>query len=175
MEGSRWQVGNGRTIEVATHVWLPHAPIFLQEPTLNMWVCELIDEDTRHWDRGKVLATFAQKTCEEILATPLNNVNPRDVLVWKENRAKKFTVRTAYRIAVRLRNPNYTEHSSAQSHGPTWRKIWRLNVPPKVRTFLWRACSNCLPTKENLLKRRVKGEAKCEICCQKPETASHVL
>ena len=151
------------------------APIFLREPTLNMRVCELIDEDTRQWDRGKVLATFAQKTCEEILATPLNNVNSRDVLVWKENRAKKFTVRTAYRIAVRLRNPNYTEHSSAQSHRPTWRKIWRLNVPPKVRTFLWRACSNCLPTKENLLKRRVKVEAKCEICCQKPETASHVL
>ena len=62
MEGSRWQVGDGRTIEVATHVWLPHTPIFLQEPTLNMRVCELIDEDTRQWDRGKVLATFAQKT-----------------------------------------------------------------------------------------------------------------
>ena len=111
MEGSRWQVGDGRTIEVATHVWLPHTPIFLREPTLNMRVCELIDEDTRQWDRGKVLATFAQKTCEEILATPLNNVNSRDVLVWKENRAKKFTVRTAYRIAVRLKNPSYGEHS----------------------------------------------------------------
>lgn len=36
MEGSRWQVDDGRTIEVAKHVWLPHAPIFLQEPTLNM-------------------------------------------------------------------------------------------------------------------------------------------
>ena len=97
------------------------------------------------------------------------------MLVWKENRAKKFTVRTAYHIAVRLKNPSYAEHSSAQSHGPTWGKIWRLNVPPKVRTFSWRACSNCLPTKENLLKRRVKVEAKCEICCQKPETTSHVL
>ena len=66
MEGSRWQVGDGRTIEVATHVWLPHAPIFLQEPTLNMRVCELIDEDTRQWDRGKVLATFTQKTWGDI-------------------------------------------------------------------------------------------------------------
>ena len=76
------------------------APIFLREPTLNMRVCELIDEDTRQWDRGKVLATFAQKTCEEILATPLNNVNSRDVLVWKENRAKNSAHRVPYRCPL---------------------------------------------------------------------------
>nr|POF00833.1 uncharacterized protein CFP56_73704 [Quercus suber] len=101
---------------------------------------QLTYEDKRQWDRGKVLATFAQKTCEEILGMPLNNVNSRDVLVWKENRAKKFTMRTAYRIAVRLKNPSYAEHSLAQSHGPTWRKIWRLNVPPKLAT-----CSGSVP------------------------------
>ena len=165
-------MGDGRTIEVAKHVWLPHAPIFLQEPTLNMRVCELIDEDTGQWDRGKVFTTFAQRTCEEILETPLNNVNSRDVLVWQENKAKKFTVRTAYRVAVRTKNPmlvHDVEPRSAPRSAP-----W-LNVPPKVRTFLWRACSNCIPTKENLLKRRARVEAKCEICCQKPETASHVL
>lgn len=66
-----------------------------------------------------MFATFAQRTCEEILANPLDNVNSRDVLVWKENRAKKFTVRTAYRIVVHLKNPSYAEHSSAQRHGPT--------------------------------------------------------
>nr|XP_023873925.1 uncharacterized protein LOC111986517 [Quercus suber] len=80
-------------------------------------------EDTRQWDRGKVFATFAQRTCEEILEMPLSNVNSRDVLVWQENKAKKFTVRTAYRIAVRMKNPSYEEHSLAQRHGPTWGKI----------------------------------------------------
>ena len=33
MEGSRWQVGDGRTIEVATHVWLPHTSSYLPTGT----------------------------------------------------------------------------------------------------------------------------------------------
>ena len=77
--------------------------------------------------------------------------------VWKENRAKKFTVRTVYLIAVHLKNPSYAEHSSAQCHGPTRGKIWRLNVPPKVRT-LYEGLA--------LTVYRLKVEAKCEICCQ---------
>lgn len=59
MKGSRWQVGNGRTIEVAKHVWLPHAPFFLQEPTLNSQVCELINEDIyKAVGSGKVVCYF---------------------------------------------------------------------------------------------------------------------
>ena len=106
---------------------------------------------------------------------PLNNLNSHDVLVWKENKVNKFLVRTAYRIALCLKNPSYAEHSSVQRHGTTWGKIWWLNVPPNVWTFLWRACSNCLPTRDNLCKRRVKVTARCEICQQHRETVSHVL
>ena len=28
-EGSIWQVGDGRTIEVSTHKWLSHKPVFV--------------------------------------------------------------------------------------------------------------------------------------------------
>ncbi|KAK9993188.1 hypothetical protein SO802_022891 [Lithocarpus litseifolius] len=95
-----------------------------------------------------------------MLVMPLNNINSRDVLLWKENRAKKFLVRTTYRITVHLKNPSNAEHSSAQCHGPTRGKIWGHNVSPKVRTFLWRVCPYCLPTKENLFRRRVRVDAK---------------
>ena len=30
-EGSKWEVGDGRTIGVTTHKWLSHKPIFLGE------------------------------------------------------------------------------------------------------------------------------------------------
>lgn len=36
--------------------------------------------------------------------------------------------------------------------GYLWTQIWSLDVPPKIRTFLWSICQNALPTRENLLE-----------------------
>ena len=41
--------------------------------------------------------------------------------------------------------------------------------------FLWRACSNVLPTRENLHKRRVQVDSHCVICCQQLESVGHLL
>ena len=138
-------------------------------------VCDLIDEDTRQWDRGKLLAIFTDRTRQEILNIPLTNLHSKDTLTWKENRRQKFSVKTAYRVAMQLSNPNWADHSMAREHSLVWNKIWSLNVPPKVRTFLWRACSNCLPTRDNLHRRRVSVEPHCEICQHRSETVSHIL
>ena len=173
--GSRWTIGNGRSISVASSSWLPHSPGFLSTSSQGMKVAELIDNDSRQWDRGKLSTTFDSRTCNTILALPLNNLNSQDKLIWKENRAQKFTVCSAYQVALRLLHPNQAEHSLGQAHGSTWRKIWKLNVPPKVRNFLWRACSGCLPTRENLHKKRVRVDEKCEVCCHHFETICHVL
>ena len=74
-----------------------------------------------------------------------------------------------------LTNPNWAEHSMTREHSLVWNKIWSLNVPSKVRTFLWRACSNYLPTRDNLHWRRVSVESHCKICHHSSETVSHIL
>ena len=58
-EGSRWQVGDGYSIEVFTHPWLSHTPVPLNDAPPDMKVCELIDQDLRQWDRGKIDAMFS--------------------------------------------------------------------------------------------------------------------
>ena len=94
--GSNWRVGNGRTIGVYTHKWLTHKPIPRTEAVLDMRVCELIDKDTQQWDCGKLDAMFSQRTREEILSIPLDHLQSQDMLVWIENAAQKFSVKTAY-------------------------------------------------------------------------------
>ena len=93
------------------------------------------------------------RTRQEILAVPLDHLNSPDTLIWTEIKAAKFTVKTAYRLALCLNMQLWVEHSSSRAFQPAWSKIWTLNVPPKVRMFLWRACSSCLPTRENLHRR----------------------
>ena len=80
-EGSTWQIGDGSRIGVTTYKWLPNAPAFLHEPNAKMKVCELIDQSSRQWDRGKLATTFTPRTCKQILSLPLNQLDSHDTLV----------------------------------------------------------------------------------------------
>lgn len=120
-------------------------------------------------------ALFNRSTCEDILVIPLTQHHAQDSLVWTKKKAQKFSVHSAYQMALRLLYPDTTEHSSTQTQGATWRKIWKLKVPPKVYMFIWRACTNSVPTRDNLSRRRVSVGVECEICYQHPETVTHVL
>ena len=42
-EGSKWKVGDGRTIDISTHNWLSHEPVFLGEQQQGLMVKDLID------------------------------------------------------------------------------------------------------------------------------------
>lgn len=94
-------------------------------------------------------------------------------MIWKENGSQIFTVKIAYRVALWLNNQSWAEHSLARDHRPMWNKIWSLNMPLKVRMFIWRACSNCVPTRDNLHRRRI--DPQCQICHHRAETVSHIL
>ena len=112
-------------------------------------VKDLIDGHTKQWDREKIFDLFAHRTRMEILATALPQDGSQDTLIWKETKSWAFSVKSVYKLAVRIRDTFRGEHSAARRDGSVWRKLWQLNVPPKVRMFLWRACSNILPTREN--------------------------
>lgn len=56
-----------------------------------------------------------------------------------------------------------------------WRKLWNLKVPPKVKNFIWRALTGCLPTKDQLLARRVAVNITCPVCNIDPENVLQTL
>jgi hypothetical protein len=56
-----------------------------------------------------------------------------------------------------------------------WKEMWRLKVPSSTKVFLWRACQNILPTKDNLLKRGVVKEVNCIFCSNNTKTGGHIL
>ena len=174
-EGSKWQVGDGRYINVSTHKWLTHKPIFLGEVQPNRLVKDLIHDATGQWDRDKVFDLFAHKTRMEILQLPLSRLSSRDKLVWKENRSQSFSVETAYQVALCMGQQQRVEHSGLMAERKIWRKLWSLNVPPKVRMFVWRARSNVLQTQDNLYCRKINIDPRCEFCCEHLESAAHLL
>lgn len=89
-------------------------------------------------------------TVAEIQLIKLDATADRDKLIWKENKKGVFSVRSAYRVAIHMRQMEQVEHSLAQRDKSLWNRIWQLQVPPKIKMFVWRACSNILPTRTNL-------------------------
>ena len=107
---------------------------------------------------------------------PLNHSLPEDQIIWVGNKKGEFNVKSAYYIAVRvLETMEEGESSSGDARSPLWKKLWHLNIPPKVRIFAWKMCMNALPTFVNLQRR---GINLCDIflaCGKELESNFHVF
>ncbi|KAK9998721.1 hypothetical protein SO802_018324 [Lithocarpus litseifolius] len=165
---SRNTVGTWKKIQRTTNTTV-------REEWPNLQVGDLIDDRDWEWKRTMIEEIFAPRTCEEIHAIPLSREHTQDTLIWKENWKHEFSVKSAYHVVLRLSKQEVTEHSQAGVDRKLWKKVWKLNVPPKVRTFMWRACADILPTRDNLHRRRVDVDRNCEFFHQQPKTSAHLL
>ena len=56
-----------------------------------------------------------------------------------------------------------------------WKYIWPSQVPGKVRSFIWRATTKCLPTMLALRSKHVEVSTRCPVCNGNPEDTVHAL
>lgn len=90
--------------------------------------------------------------------------------MWAASEDGIFRVRDAYKLAL---NSDQDTASSSGSDN-VWRRIWKLNIPPKAKLFLWRATWDMLPHGANLRKKGIQDVDLCQRCGAL-ETSAHVL
>ncbi|KAK7260532.1 hypothetical protein RIF29_26655 [Crotalaria pallida] len=54
-----------------------------------------------------------------------------------------------------------------------WKALWSLKVHEKVKIFWWRVLHNILPTKDNLLRKKLDIQPGCSRCEEGIETSFH--
>lgn len=86
-----------------------------------------------------------------------------------------FSVKSAYHLASELSRKKSGECSSFSGSHVFWKKIWAIDVPNASKIFLWRACQNLLPTKQNLLRKGVGVDDLCPCYMLEVESVIHVL
>ena len=97
-----------------------------------------------------------------IKSIPIISRLPANKLIWAESPNVHYSVRSVYAVAARLSHPgNFSATSDNSQNQHFWKQIWSLPLPHKIRHFAWRVCRNILPTKVNLMKRKVIQDDIC--------------
>ena len=178
--GMRWRIGDGKSIDIYKDNWLPgkgfakvvspHAPRLE-----GAQVVALINPNTRTWNINLLHQHFLSFESNRIKAIPLCWTDQRDRFIWLDSHNGEYTVRAGYQMLCQEANFSAASSSDSSHQSAFWKSIWKLHVPNKIKCFLWKICSNALPTKVNLKKRKVLEEAKFSTCLLDKETTLHVI
>lgn len=60
-------------------------------------------------------------------------------------------------------------------HYDYFERLSNLQIPNKVKNFVWRACSDSLPTKTQMLKRKVIATGRCPLGNEVGEDLFYIL
>ena len=99
-----------------------------------------------------VQMSFSGIDADAILRTPIRG-RGEDVWAWEPEKHGFYSVKSAYKLLDIARQQLQDEAPVGTSGDDTWRRIWKLDVPHKVKVFWWRVIHEFLPAKQVLHRR----------------------
>ena len=175
-EGLRWRIGDGESVQVFKDPWIPRPTLFRpisrsSSDTANLKVSDLMSPFG--WDKEKLESILLPIDQEMVWSIPLSSRRRPDRWVWHYDGKGRFSVRSAYRVEMDRRCSGST---SGEGLDPFWwGKLWKSQVPNKVKIHVWRAFHDALPTKISLSKRGIEADKFCPLCRDGLEDTSHVF
>jgi hypothetical protein len=183
-EGLVWRVGTGENVNIWNDPWMPvgftRRPITPRGNSILTKVVELIDPGTGWWDEQLVNDLFWPEDAATILATQVDE-NLEDWPTWHFDSKGLFSVKSAYKLAVQIREKEKCRDASGSSlntsHADTlqWEKIWNMEVPNKIKMFVWRLAHNSLPVRCNIRRRGMESDNLCPMCNRFDEDCGHLF
>jgi ribonuclease HI len=179
-EGLIWRIGDGSRVHIWGDKWLPTPTTYcIQSPPKNLapdtMVSELIDRRAGGWKQNLLIENFNKEEVDAIQSIPISLTNQPDKQIWRGTIKGEFTVGSAYHMAKENEANLQAGCSNRSEEGNIWKGIWSSKIPNAVKTFMWRACQNLLPTRENLAKRNIIKDPSCTICGLEIESTEHIL
>ncbi|CAL1371706.1 unnamed protein product [Linum trigynum] len=143
-------------------------------------VSDWMNEDRKSWNTNLIQRHCSSEEADAISRIHIGPAGSKDKWVWKFTTDGAFSVRSAYHeLRKNQRDQILPRPGTHDLNIPTsddcWNWLWSLNLPPKIRFFLWRCIRNALATKLNLHRRRCSPNPKCQLCNAEVETAVHCM
>lgn len=160
---------NGNDVRVWVDKWLPsipsgkHSVLGTVQVSQSLLVKSLICLDNGEWDIDFLKPFMAEAEFEAILEMHIGDPTLRDRLVWPYEKRGTYLVKSGYHWAL-TRNQSQrslNSHTSATILGALWKIVWNLEVPPKLKCFIWKTLHATIPTMANLYQRRSSPSPLC--------------
>ncbi|CAJ2642045.1 unnamed protein product [Trifolium pratense] len=162
--GLKWRLGNGNNINVWKQPWLrddhqTHVTTEMITGREDMRVAGLVNNNTGMWNHDLVQQIFNERDVAAISKIPLNLLTQDDEQIWRYSKKGIYTVRSAYYQLME----NIIDNNHLKEQG-NWRQLWKIQVPNKVKIFMWRLLRGCLPVRSRLVRKGVPCDNKCPNC-----------
>ena len=138
-------------------------------------VADLRGSNSGWWNVFLIDTCFLPSEAQKIKSIPICFMPQEDIIIWPKSKDGKYAVKMGYQILCEMENRELVSASDTEESRKFWAGLWRMKVPNKNKTFAWRACTDSLPTLENLARRKVAQSSICPICNKVPESVAHPL
>ncbi|KAA3478601.1 reverse transcriptase [Gossypium australe] len=175
VDGLLWRIGTGECVNIWNDPWLPGR--------ITTEYQQLINGDTKTWNRELIDNLVDEYTADRILAIPLTAHRTEDTLVWKYEGTGVYTIKSGYRVLTTSNVlPNSTSASLSITSEATegWQKdfytsLWPLHVLEKIKIHIWRLFNNLVPHYGNLERRKLMMNPVCPLCSDAIEDSNHLM
>ncbi|KAK4850865.1 hypothetical protein QYF36_010443 [Acer negundo] len=125
------------------------------------------------WNGPFINEIFLEEDARVILSIPSSISSRDDSYCWHFTKYDEYSMSLGYKVCADLDIVEST--SGDQGVGFCWDNVWDLNLPLKIKFFIWRACCNWIPMQVNLAQLMVPVSGVCPICSFGYETTFHAL
>lgn len=135
-------------------------------------VSELINQG--EWNRDEMVRWFLNVEIEAITSIPLPRSRCKDTWAWKFTKHGEYVVRSGYYVELQFMKEKAASTSTSRPKD-VWSRLWKANVPNKIKNFGWRALQGGLSVRKNLCLRGVMEDSICPMCGEEREDIIHAL
>lgn len=137
-------------------------------------VNQLIDNRLKEWRKELIEYTFSSEDVERILKIPLASILHDNEMAWSDESSSVFSIRSTNKLLQsNLSTPSLLNLQAISK--AFYRKLWSLNVPPKIKVSIWHISKGFIPTRVNLLLLRLAVDTMCPVCGNGTKDLTHVF
>ncbi|KAK7817050.1 putative ribonuclease h protein [Quercus suber] len=171
MKGICWGIGNGHRVRAWLDNWINGDSLRgmikgpLRQGDQGLTVADLYHDHEWRWDLLSFELPNSIKNKVKVVPIQLFG-NRIDSIMWKYSKDGDFSTNSAYLLA------NEDSVTENQFQGQ-W--LWKLDVLPKIISFLWLCVHGSVPVKSVLAGRGINCSKTYTLCSRHEETIIHLL
>lgn len=169
-EGCMWNVGDGSKIDFWVDDWLGLGPLsqYAIRPLSAAELAQKVEVflNDYGWNLDKLQSVLPMGIVHKIFTIYAGRKSTKtDRAVWKFNTNRNYSTKSGY----------FMLESDPSARTWEWSFIWHLNVPPRIKPFLWILAKGKLLTNLERTKRGMATSDLCPLRCGRCEDFNHIF